>query len=357
MIGRWAQRFAVAIERPLVGYLAALGAVAAAVLVRAVAGLAMASPPNFMAFFPAVLFATLVAGLRGGLAATLLSGVAVWAFWLPKDSLEETWRLQHMQLLLFLFTGAFTAVIAKALRLAIQRGAAVEARFRVFQEQALDGFVIMEPVVEAGQIADFRWTYANPAAERMAPKGQVLAGRRVSEVFVGETAAAMIERLRLALGATAPDEIEVRRVIDGVERWMRSSAMKLGDGLAVSFHDITDQRIADQAVRAAEEEARRSRDEFEHIANAAPVMIWMSGPGMGAIWFNASWLAFTGRRMEEELARGWLEEVHPEDRERVLTTYDEHFAARSRGPAGVPHPAPRRGLSLDRRGRRAALRP
>ncbi len=59
-------------------------------------------------------------------------------------------------------------------------------------------------------------------------------------------------------------------------------------------------------------------------------MIWMSGVNMGAIWFNASWLAFTGRRMEEELARGWLEEVHPEDRARVLATYDEHFAARSR---------------------------
>ena len=65
MIGRWAQRFAVAIERPLVGYLMALGAVAAAVVVRVLAGLLMASPPNFMAFFPAVLFATLVAGLRG----------------------------------------------------------------------------------------------------------------------------------------------------------------------------------------------------------------------------------------------------------------------------------------------------
>ncbi|MES2723993.1 MAG: PAS domain-containing protein, partial [Pseudomonadota bacterium] len=107
------------------------------------------------------------------------------------------------------------------------------------------------------------------------------------------------------------------------EHWMRSSAMRLGDGLAVNFHDVTDQR-------RAEDEARRSRDEFEHIANAAPVMIWMSGVNMGAIWFNASWLAFTGRRMEEELARGWLEEVHPEDRARVLATYDEHFAARSR---------------------------
>lgn len=323
MMGRWAQRFAVAIERPLVGYPAALAAVAAAVLVRAVAGLVMASPPNFMAFFPAVLFATLVAGLRGGLLATALSAGAVWLLWIPKTTLEETWRSQHVQLLLFVVTAGLTVLIAKAIRVAVLRGAAAEERFRIFQEQALDGFVIMEPVREAGQVADFRWTYANPAAERMAPGGQGLTGRRVSEVFTGQTASDMIERLRLALDNGVPDDLDVRRVIDGQERWMRSSAMRLGDGLAVNFHDITDQR-------RAEEEARRSRDEFEHIANAAPVMIWMSGVSMGAIWFNASWLAFTGRRMEEELARGWLEEVHPEDRERVLATYDEHFAARSR---------------------------
>ena len=301
----------------------------AATLVRGLAGLFMASTPNFMAFFPAVLFATLVAGLRGGLGATVLSGAVVWALWLPKSGLEETWRAQHVQLLLFLITAAVTALIAKALRLAIQHGATAEARFRIFQEQALDGFVIMEPVREAGRVTDFVWTYANPAADHMAAAGQVLAGRRVTEVFTGDTAVDMIDRLRRALEAGVPDEIDVRRVIDGQERWMRSSAMKLGDGLAVSFHDVTDRRLADQAVRAAEEEARRSRDEFEHIANAAPVMIWMSGPQMGAIWFNASWLAFTGRRMEEELARGWLEEVHPEDRARVLETYDEHFAARS----------------------------
>ncbi|MFD3263644.1 PAS domain S-box protein [Phenylobacterium ferrooxidans] len=323
MMGRWAQRFAVAIERPLVGYPAALAAVAAAVLVRAVAGLVMTSPPNFMAFFPAVLFATLVAGLRAGLLATALSAGAVWLLWIPKTTLEETWRSQHVQLLLFVVTAGLTVLIAKAIHVAILRGAAAEERFRVFQEQALDGFVIMEPVREAGQVADFRWTYANPAANRMAPGGQGLTGRRVSEVFTGQTASDMIERLRLALDNGVPDALDVRRVIDGQERWMRSSAMRLDDGLAVNFHDITDQR-------RAEEEARRSRDEFEHIANAAPVMIWMSGVNMGAIWFNASWLAFTGRRMEEELARGWLEEVHPEDRERVLATYDEHFAARSR---------------------------
>ncbi|CAN5881646.1 hypothetical protein BH11PSE1_BH11PSE1_28830 [soil metagenome] len=290
----------------------------------------MALPPNYMAFYPAVLFATLVAGLRGGLLATALSAGAVWMLWIPKGPMEETWRQQHVQLLLFVVTATLTVAIAKALRLAIQEGATVEARFRIFQEQALDGFVIMEPVREAGRVVDFTWTYANPAADRMAPAGQGLSGRRVAEVFTGDTAVDMIERLRKALEAGVPDEMDVRRVIDSQERWMRSSAMKLGEGLAVSFHDVTDQRHADQAVRKAEEEARRSRDEFEHIANAAPVMIWMSGATKGAVWFNASWLAFTGRQMEEELARGWLEEVHPEDRARVLATYDEHFAARSR---------------------------
>ncbi|MDO8379823.1 PAS domain-containing sensor histidine kinase [Phenylobacterium sp.] len=320
MIGRWAQHFAVAIERPVVGYAAALGAVAAAALLRGLAGLFMAAPPNYVAFFPAVLFATLVAGLRGGLLATALSAGLIWALWLPKAALGETWGQQHVQLLLFVLTATLTVVIAKALRLAVQRGATVEARFRIFQEQALDGFVIMAPVRRDGEVVDFLWTYANPAAEQMARAG--LTGRQVTDVFAGEAASEVIGRLSAALEADRPDDMEVRRVIDGAERWMRSSAMRLGDGLAVSFHDITDQRRAEEA-------ARRSRDEFEHIANAAPVLIWMSGIEQGAIWFNASWLAFTGRTLAEELDRGWLEGVHPEDRDRVLEIYQENFTRRS----------------------------
>ncbi len=66
MIGRWAQRFAMATKRPVVSFALALAAVAAAAACRGLAGLVMANPPNFMAFFPAILFATLVAGLRGG---------------------------------------------------------------------------------------------------------------------------------------------------------------------------------------------------------------------------------------------------------------------------------------------------
>ncbi len=325
MIGRWAQRFATATERPIVRYAVVLAAVAAAVAARAAGGLVMAQPPNFMAFFPAVLFATLVAGARGGILASIASVAAVWGLWLPKGPVDEVWRLQHVQLLMFAATLLIMVVIAKALRLAIQRGVTAEERFRIFQERALDAFVILEPVRENGRVIDFTWTYSNPAADRLAPAGTAgLTGRRVLETFPDETGAAMFARMAGVLQAHGPDDIEVRRVIDGREHWMRSSAVKLGDGLAVSFRDVT-------AQHQAEADAREGADRFRQIANAAPVLIWMSGADQRASWFNDSWLAFTGRTLEQELARGWLENVHPEDREHLLAIYQAHFEQRTSG--------------------------
>jgi len=332
MIGRWAQRVATAVERPAVGYAAALAAVAAAAVVRGLTGLLMAQPPNFMAFYPAVLFATLVAGFRGGLLGALASTLVVWGLWYPKDTPQQIWRAEHIELLLFFLTALATVGIAKALRLAIQRGAAAEERFRIFQDHALDAFIIAEPVLHEGDIVDFVWTYANPAAERTAPSHSGgLTGRRVLEVFPDATGMEMVARLKAGYEAAGPDEIEVRRVVDGVERWMRSSAVRLGDGVAVTYRDITEQRNATLAAREAEALARHSRDQFQHIANAAPVLIWMSGPDQRGSWFNQSWLDFTGRSLEQELGRGWLEGVHPEDREPLLAAYAEHFARQEPG--------------------------
>jgi PAS domain S-box-containing protein len=332
MIGRWAQRFAMATKRPLVSFALVLGAVAAAATFRALAGLVMANPPNFMAFFPAILFATLVAGLRGGVLATLTSVAVVRLVWLPRTAGVGGWRDQDLQLLLFALTGLAMVLIAKALRLAIQRGGAAEERFRIFQERALEAFVILEPVRIGREIVDFRWTYANPAADRMAPAGyENLAGRRVLETFPNETGAEMIARFKGILSGQAPEEIVVQREIDGRSHWVRSSAVRLGDGLAVSFRDVTRQHEAEAAMREAEAVARRGRDEFRQIANAAPVLIWMSGPEQTASWFNDSWLAFTGRTLEQELQRGWLDNVHPDDRARVLTIYAGHFERREPG--------------------------
>jgi PAS domain S-box-containing protein len=50
-------------------------------------------------------------------------------------------------------------------------------------------------------------------------------------------------------------------------------------------------------------------------------MMWVAGPDGRAIDFNRSWLDFRGRTLAEECGDGWLDGVHPDDREACLKTY------------------------------------
>jgi PAS domain S-box-containing protein len=75
--------------------------------------------------------------------------------------------------------------------------------------------------------------------------------------------------------------------------------------------------------------ALQDRDSrFRDVADAAPVMIWMSGPNRVYNYFSKKWLEFTGRSVEQEERGGWLEGVHPKDREKFAVNYLDNFNAR-----------------------------
>src|SRR2546423_322032 len=79
---------------------------------------------------------------------------------------------------------------------------------------------------------------------------------------------------------------------------------------------------------SGETELRESESRFQIVANAAPVLIWMSGVDKLCTFFNKPWLEFTGRSLEQELGNGWAEGVHPDDMQRCLKIYVEAFDAR-----------------------------
>lgn len=85
--------------------------------------------------------------------------------------------------------------------------------------------------------------------------------------------------------------------------------------------DITERKRMEQSLRETEQR-------FRTIADSAPVFIWMAGSDKLRNYFNKRWLDFTGRRLEEELGDGWIQEVYPGDLASFLESYTKSFDER-----------------------------
>ena len=82
----------------------------------------------------------------------------------------------------------------------------------------------------------------------------------------------------------------------------------------VTLYDITERKKSESLIQESEKK-------FRTVADAAPVLIWLANTDKLCIWFNKTWLNFTGRTLEQEYGNGWAEGVHPDDFQRCLDTY------------------------------------
>lgn len=114
----------------------------------------------------------------------------------------------------------------------------------------------------------------------------------------------------------------------GAVTWVRAIGRTFyaADGTPNRFDGVT-LDVSDQ--KRAEASLRESEQRFRLVADAAPVLIWLSRRDKRRYWFNQPWLAFTGRSMEQEVGNGWAEGVHPGDFERCFHMYSRAFDART----------------------------
>jgi len=110
------------------------------------------------------------------------------------------------------------------------------------------------------------------------------------------------------------------RNVHGFLAFLDNGVAAIAAGLLVFLYERRRQRTVD--------ELRESEQRFRVVANAAPVLIWMSGIDRLRTYFNKHWLDFTGRSIESELGKGWTEGVHAEDVQTCLDTYRQSFDMR-----------------------------
>ena len=92
-------------------------------------------------------------------------------------------------------------------------------------------------------------------------------------------------------------------------------------GLGGLEFDITEIKRAEVAIRESEQR-------FRSIANMIPALIWMSDQNGDCVFVNKTWLDYTGRTLDEELGRGFTDNIHPDDWKTTVESEGEVFARR-----------------------------
>lgn len=117
-------------------------------------------------------------------------------------------------------------------------------------------------------------------------------------------------------------ELEHRvRQADGSVGWVLSRAVPLlgSEGEIVEWFgagsDVTDRREAIERLRASERWQQT-------LVEGVPQLVWRAIDDGHWTWASPQWTGFTGQPEPESHGRGWLDRVHPDDREAANATWE-----------------------------------
>jgi PAS domain S-box-containing protein len=190
---------------------------------------------------------------------------------------------------------------------------ASQSRYRQFVDGALEGIVHVD---EHGTIE-----FVNQRMAELLGYGRdEMIGRSMYDFIEPNTGAQAIEIIRRRRDGHAEQfDFRLRRK-DGQGLWTIVSASPTYDadgrfaGSMAMVSDVTERRRAEEATRQSEERYRT-------LVNATSAIVWTARGDGGAPDEAPFWTTFTGQQFEDYQDGGWIDAVHPDDRERSMANW------------------------------------
>jgi len=86
------------------------------------------------------------------------------------------------------------------------------------------------------------------------------------------------------------------------------------------MNDITERKRTDAALRASEER-------FRTLAALAPVGIYLTDANGNCVYANPRWCEMAGLEPSQAMGHGWSQALHPDDREKVFSAWNNMIAS------------------------------
>ena len=180
--------------------------------------------------------------------------------------------------------------------------------------------------------------YANPKFEQMFGYdcGE-LNGQHVSIVnYASEqvTAQEVDQAIRSAVLQRGDFTYEVHNVKkDGTPFWCSATCSVFkhpdyGDVLVAVHQDITVAKRLEEVRKRTEEELRQSEAKFRSLSESSPLGIFMTDIQGQCIYTNPRYQAICGCTFDEALGNGWVQFIHPEDREEIAVRWSNAVSQR-----------------------------
>ena len=138
-------------------------------------------------------------------------------------------------------------------------------------DHSLDGIMAFASVRdENGEITDFQWLLANFISAQTLGRGKGdLTGKRLLEVVPDAKKSGLFDIYKSVVDTSISQQFEREFDLSGEVKWFYMAAVKLDDGLIVTYTDVTEKTIAESRLTQYAEELKRSNQDLEQFAYVA----------------------------------------------------------------------------------------